>query len=121
MPDTIAPLGSERIPLRPPKSLASCYDIVLSAQTNPQRAFAASLGMCWVGPGKPRAKYERSFSPLQYGGEVLDELLSRGISIGDIQTAGILAFGLVSKAIVPAEAVSETEGFSVAPGNSTSK
>ena len=50
------------------------------------RLQAALVGLAWTGPGKPRAKY--GGDPLAYGGAVLDEMIERGVSFGDIASAG---------------------------------
>ena len=118
---TIAPLGNGQVPLRPPQSLAQCYDLLIAAQTSPLRANAAALGLCWVGPGRPKAKFEATYSALAYGGQVLDELLARGLTAAEVTTAGVIAYGLVCGQVVGEQEVKADEDFSEAPGESISR
>lgn len=50
------------------------------------RVGAAAVGLAWRGQGKPKAKYEGD--PMAYGGQVLDELVARGIPLDQIMQAG---------------------------------
>lgn len=115
-------LGGEKITLARPRSYAARYDVLVASGQNQSRALVAALGLCWVGPTRPRARYERTHNPLTYGGEVLDELVERGLRRGDILAAAVQAWPLATEGLADAEAVKEVEGKSEAPeGDSTSR
>ena len=97
------------VTLRPLDSFALQADIVpLGAAASDEgnlgklaRIQAALVGLAWTGPGKPKAKYQGD--PLTYGGAVLDDLIGRGVSFGDIASAGgmlliLAAAGFASRA-----------------------
>jgi hypothetical protein len=100
-------LGAHTVPLKAPASFLIRREIALAVGTNAIRGLCAALGVCWA--GKPlRAKY--NFSPLPYGGEVFDELLTLGIPEAEIYAAASKALELCVD--VPTEdGVSRAAGF----------
>lgn len=134
MPDlTTVALGDATVTLQPPASFSACYDVLASSGTNALRAMAAALGMCWRRPAPrpasedgakrpsiapPRARYEASYSPLAYGGEVIDDLVKRGFTMPQIQAAALAAYQLVAAATVNKSEVEDVEGNSGAPEGS---
>lgn len=124
-------LGTSTIQLRRPASATQRYEIWLASVVSPDRAFAAALGSCLPAQGKGAPlelvhRYEMTYSPLAYGGQVLDELLDKGLSRAEIRTAGIIAHNFISEEFVDdaglpagADAEQRTEDFSAAPGSAT--
>lgn len=112
-------LGSIEIKLVPPTSYSIRYETSISAANNQLRAFAAALGLCSATAGKRdklqiKARYTDSFNPLQYGGEVLDELVARGYTTVEVMAAGVVAYGVISDGVfhLTEEAVEATADFS---------
>lgn len=114
-------LAGKPVRLAIPPSYSLAQDIVLAAATNPLRAFAAALGACWTGPGRPKATYQGcGYSAHAFGGQVRDELVGRGVPSNDITAAGSEAFTLLAEVIIPADEVDQAEGNSEAPAPSIS-
>lgn len=112
-------LGGEEIKLVAPKSQMACAEIYDAIVTNQPRAFAAALGVCWQGEGRPRARYGADL--YSYAAAVYDELAER-YSSDELRTAGAIAWSLVASArrVVPKGAVEDRAGFSEAGGPATS-
>lgn len=106
-------IGEETFDLVLPPSFAVRYDIAIAGAGNQHRAFAAALGACWGNPKtRPRARYGSPFDVADYGGRVLDELVSRGIPPAEILAAGIVAYNLLGEsAFAGAEVDEAAEGF----------
>lgn len=106
-------LGGDDVALAAPTSTASRWDVYSAATSNANRAFAAALGLCWQGKGKPKTRLAaHKFEPLSYGGAVLDELVERGITVPEILGAGLRAWQLCGDGLITAQEVEEVEGFS---------
>lgn len=115
------PVGRHQVRLEVPDSFALRHELVAAAADNPARAFAACLGACWKGAGRPKASYTASkYDPLVYGGAVIDELAGRGATMREIMAAGAAAFKLMAPTIVSEREVADREGFSGGEGVSTS-
>ena len=113
-------LGGAEVRLGLPKSYSVCFDVVVAAGQNTLRAFCAALGLCWQGKGRPRARYDASgYNALAYGGQVLDELVARGLTPGEVHAAGAIAFNLMAEQIITEDEVADAEGNSEAPEPST--
>lgn len=106
-------LGPHEFAPRLPASYTERREITLAFATSPERASCAALGRCWVGPGKPAAKYE--YEPLAYGGAVMDELVARGLPVPSILAAAGQAWRLVADGVLDLKVVEEAEKNSVAP------
>tara|TARA_R110002096_G_scaffold155034_4_gene319239 strand:- start:680 stop:1021 length:342 start_codon:yes stop_codon:yes gene_type:complete len=105
-------IGDREVRIVAPDSLTLRHEIVAAAGSNWRRAFGAALGICWRGAGKPSTRYAAcDYSPLKYGGEVIDELTSRGDDLGEIMTAGGEAFALLTEGIITEKEVKETADF----------
>lgn len=104
-------VGGRSVQLHRPGSISVQYEIVYSAATNEQRAFAAALGACWDRLGK-RVQYR--YDPLPYGGRVIEHLLEHGWTYPEIIQAGQIAFAYLARDIISASEVEEAEGFSEA-------
>jgi len=104
---TTVQLGAHTVPLKAPASFLIRREIALAVGTNAIRGLCAALGVCWA--GKPlKAKY--NFSPLPYGGEVFDELMTIGIPEAEIYAAASKALELCVD--VPTEdGVARAAGF----------
>ena len=89
IPKTVK-VGSREVVLTLPKSMSVRYDVAAYYNVNSTRALAAALGLCWGAGviGRPKAKYEDTFNVGVYGGQVFDELLSKGVSAQEIALAG---------------------------------
>ena len=114
---THAQVGEFNVRMGTPKSIALRYDLAQAAQTNPLRAQAAALGMCWEagGTAKPPAQWSRfNCDPMAYGGAVIDELSRRGVPLGVVVHAGQVAFIHMMKDLPTQEEVAAHEDFSEA-------
>lgn len=115
-------LGGQSVQLQAPASIQTAYDVVIAAgpKKNSQRAMNAALGLCWESDDKPSADFEESYNPLKYGGEVFDELVSRGLSPAEISAAASVAWDLVLDLIPDMEKVDAAEGNSESQEEPTS-
>lgn len=109
IPKTVK-VGAREVVITLPKSLSVRYDVASFYSSNPTRACAAALGLSWGGLGRPKAKYEASYNVGTYGGEVFDELLSRGVPAAEIITAGTWAYVAICRSLPKAEEVDKAEG-----------
>ena len=110
-------IGRREVALTPPPSMSILLDVAHLGTRNWTRACAAALGVCWRGPGRPTVSYKAcGYDPAEYGGKVLDQLIERGESLGELTTAGAVAYVLVGEALpeVDATEVAETADFSAA-------
>lgn len=104
-------VGGKDVGLTLPKSFALRNEIAVAGITNWQRAVVAALGVCWTGPGKPKAKYESTYSPMEYGGEVIDELVERGLDPADLWEPAAKAYYLVTSSLLAESEVADKEVF----------
>ena len=111
------------VPLPVPGPFALRLDLYWAAGRNQRRGPAAALGLCWAGADPPKAQIRRygEADILEYGGLVMDELIARGISWDEIQTAAIQAWALIAESVGPmlqdlptAEEVHQAEDFTEA-------
>ena len=109
IPKTVK-VGNREVVITLPKSLSVRFDVVAFYAKNPQRACAAALALCWGGLGRPKSKYESSYSIGQFGGEVFDELQERGATPAEIITAGTWAYVAICRSLPRAEEVDRAEG-----------
>ena len=106
-------INGQEIALQMPKSFAVRNEIAAAGVQNLHRAVMAALGVCWQGSARPRVKYESSYSPLIYGGQVTDELCNdRGIAWVDAFSAGVVAYRLICESLPREDEVSRIEGNS---------
>lgn len=112
-PGVSVQVGKQTVQLLLPPSFALRYEIGLAGSTNWQRAIFAALGVCWSGPGAPKVKYAGSYDPLVYGGEVLDELVARGLRPKDAWDAAATAYRFLTDSVVGEAEVADAENFSV--------
>lgn len=97
-----------------PPALAVRWDVVQLGTNNAHRGFAAALGVCWRGPGRPKAttRYNAA-DPAEFAGRVLEELLERdGVDMADVLEAGGRAFALIARSIVGQDEVNAALGNS---------
>ena len=111
LPKTVK-VGQREVTISLPKSLSVRFDVAAFYPSNPTRACAAALGLCWGGLGRPKAKYESTYSIGAYGGEVFDELVQRGVSPAEIVAAGSTAFVAICRSLPKADEVDKAEGNS---------
>lgn len=101
-----------------PKSLTYAVECVGQMGVNATRGLGACLGVAWTAGksrGAPKARLDKcGYSVAVYGGRVVDELLERGVSLADLQRAGVAAMEFLSEGI-PSE-VDETVDFTEANG-----
>ena len=104
-------IQGKAIRLQLPRSFAQRNEIAAAGVTNLHRACVAALGVCWQGAGRPKVRYESSYSPLIYGGAVTDELCSdRGIPWAEVFSAGVVAYTLIAESLPREDEVSRLEG-----------
>jgi len=110
---TTVTLAGVDVPLEAPASASARWDVYSAATSNPNRAFAAALALCWTGKNKPRTQLARHrFDALAFGGAVLDELVSRGVPLPEVIGAGLVAWRLCGEGLITGEEVEAAEGFS---------
>lgn len=120
METTTVKVGAIMVPLTAPTSVSLRADVCVAANLNMQRAGGAALGLCWSGPGKPKAKLAKYKHVLnEYGGAVIDELAATGVPLVEIFAAGTTAIAMCSDGLVWSAEVDEAEGFSEAGAPST--
>lgn len=115
-------VGDHTVRLGLPRSYAMRFEIRVAANDNALRAAAAALGACWLAGGSPNApRLKYSYQPLKFGGDVLDDLVGRGVSELDIIRAGQVALAHLAQHDLTEDEVSGAEGNSEAgTGGSTS-
>lgn len=114
---TTVKVGDRQVQLSPPASMASRYDLLLAYSKSPTRAAHAALGLCWTGPGRPKAP--ASYDVCEYGGRVMDELCARGVSPVLSMAAAIAAFNVAIEGLIAESEVEDREGNSGDPEGST--
>lgn len=99
-----------------------CSDIVNLYNSSQLRAYGAALGVCWRGKtGRPKASLAAlGFNVGAFGGEVVNELASRGVPMADIVKAGIVCFEVVAQGFLSSEAVKGAQDFSKPAGGDSS-
>lgn len=110
-------LGKRLLDLVLPASYAVRHEIVVAAGTNPNRGFAAALGVCCARiakmEGMQGVKYD--YQPLVYGGRIIDALIgTKQVTMAEIQTAGIKAYDMIVDSLVTEDEVKRAEGNSEA-------
>lgn len=111
-PENTVTIGGQTWQPRLPKSFTLRQDLILGSASNPRRAAAAALGVCWAGKNPPKTQYHRSgWDPMAYGGGVMDELVGRGIPWDEVYAAGMVCLSVVIDAHVGEEEVAEAENF----------
>lgn len=114
---TTVTLAGVDVPLKAPASASARWDVYSAATSNPNRAFAAALALCWDGPNKPRTRLAaHRFDALSWGGAVLDELVERGVPLPEVIGAGLRAWQLCGEGLITGEEVKDAEGFSSGEG-----
>ncbi len=85
---------------------------VVKLGLNPELAFAAAIGLCWRGPGRPSARWTAA-DPAAYAEAVFDELVGRaGVTYGEIVEVGAALFGRIVDTLPTAAEVKEAQGNS---------
>lgn len=113
-------IQNAEIVLSAPSSYSARWDVYSAAASNPNRSFAAALGLCWRGPTAPKARLaQHKFDALSYGGAVMDELVARGVPVADIMNAGVQAWHLCGEGLITATEVEDAENFSDGGDTST--
>ena len=108
-------IGEDEIRLALPDSLMLRYEVSHLLVSNFQRGICAALGICWRGPGRPKVSFAHcQHNMAVYGGQVFDELMSRGIDYEEILSAGGEAIRLVHQGLVSSDEVEEVESFTEA-------
>lgn len=108
--DNTITIGGLPVPIKLPELESVRQDLAteLHAGRNGHRVWAAAVGLCWAGPRRLRADFVRSrFDVLAYGGEVYDELRSRGASGAEIIEAGVRCWRLLNG--LPLDSATEEE------------
>ena len=91
------------------------YELLQAAEENPMRGMAAAVGACWSSGGRPKARLAGCrHNVMVYGGQVLDELLARGVDLPSFADAGRQALILLAGSLPVAADVDAAEGFSEA-------
>lgn len=111
-PENTVTIGGETWQPRLPKSFTLRQDLILGSASNPRRAAAAALGLCWAGKSPPTAQYQRlNWDPMAYGGAVMDELVARGLAWDEVYAAGMICLSKVVESHIGETEVSEAENF----------
>lgn len=97
-----------KVTFRVPPSFAIRNEIAYSATSNPQRAYAAALGVCW-GDLQRRVRYR--MDPLDYGGRVIDYLGGEGWDYLEIVGAGQLAYAHLTRGLFSEKEVRDVANF----------
>ena len=106
---------------RLPRSFTLRQDLIVGSASNPRRAASAALGICWNGPNRPSAQYQRSgWDPMAYGGAVMDELVERGIPWEEIYQAGMMCLSAIVESHIGEPEVATAENFTEAEAGSIS-
>lgn len=115
------PVGEHTVPLITPASYTVRYEVWTSGVYSEVRAACAALGLCWGDRATaPKARYEATYSVYIYGGQVLDELVARGIPAREVLAAGGVAYRQICSEWAPTEQeIAAAEDFSAAPEPST--
>jgi len=115
-------IGGQSVTFKPIEAAHLRMDLAQGMFQNQSRAFAAALGMAWVGEGKPKANLSRCrYDVLQYGGLVINELVKRGISAMQVITYGAAVYAkcVTLDGIVSDDEVKEAAGFSESEEDTT--
>ena len=111
-PENTVTIGGETWKPRLPKSFTLRQDLIMAIGSNPRRAAAAALGLCWAAKNPPSAQYQRNnWDPLAYGGAVMDELVARGLDWGEVYTAGMICLSQLVDIHISEPEVQEAENF----------
>lgn len=85
---------------------------VVKLGTAPDLAFAAAIGLCWRGPGRPSVRWNAA-DPAGYGEAVFDELIGRaGVTHGEIIEVGAELWNQILDSLPTADEVKEASGNS---------
>jgi hypothetical protein len=90
------------VKLKAPSSMAVKYQIMELATGSPMICCAAALGVCWSDVKAPRVRWKTGHAA-EYGAQVLDFLLGRGMGIDAVSEAGSRACGLITESLPSAE------------------
>ena len=105
-------LGGATWKPEPPRDFALSNDIVLLAQHSLYRAFGAALAATWRAGHRPKASFRAcKYDAGMFGGQVLNELVGRGIPMEEIIVAGAVAYEAVASVFVDATEVRAAEDF----------
>ena len=116
-PENTVTIGDQTWTPRLPRSFTLRQDLILGSASNPRRAAAAALGLCWAGKSPPKAQYHRAgWDPMAYGGAVMDELVERGLAWDEVYAAGMICLSHVVDAHLGEEEVAPAENFTDAAG-----
>lgn len=112
-----------KVRLALPKSQTIAIECTGMLQNSPVRGLGACLAACWqagAGRGAPKASLTAcNYNVGLWGGKVVDELFGRGLTMADLQRAGMVAYNLLIGSLITEQEVKAAEGFSEAPEGST--
>lgn len=112
-------LGGEDVTLERPDDVMLRMEIWELGGASMGRARAAALGICWRGLSRPEASLRQCRYDLGlYAGQVLAELVKRGIPKLQILKAGAVAYGLVVRDLLTADDIEAAKGNSEGEGDS---
>lgn len=115
LPKTVK-LGDATIPLKMPESHALRWDIMALGGSNFPRACAAALGACWHGKTRPKVTYGQcGYAAGEFGGRVIDLLVSQGHQVSAIVEAASDIYLAVSESVLPEAEVQAAEDFTGTP------
>ena len=105
-------LGGQTHVGRLPASFAARDDVLSAAVHNWRRACCGALGLCGASSLniKPTLK-AAGYSPLEYGGMVLDHLMGRGFGRDEIMAAAIICWNKIAESMPKEQEVKEKEDF----------
>ena len=107
-------LAGQAVELRAPDRQAPAWDVLQAraqyGERAPMRVLSAALGVC-TARDPERELQKRRYDILRYGGEVLEEWLSKGASYAAVVEAGGKALAILAETVVPADKVEEEARF----------
>jgi len=107
------------IEIAPPKSYATCWDVAQFGLRNRDRALSAALCLSLPVksfPGESRKNPRPSLVGADFnlgvlGGMTTDQLIKAGVTMGEIQIAGVTAYTMITNSIYGAKELADSEDF----------
>lgn len=107
-----------------PDDAALAFDLSILASNSPGRACAGALIATWGvqrANQRPPINYsEHNYNAGAFGGACFNELIKRGVPLGEVLSQGRVALDALRASIITAEEVEAAEGFSGPSEESTS-
>ena len=104
------------IEIAPPKSYATCWDVAQFGLRNRDRALSAALCLSLPTKSFPGESPRPSLVAADFnlgvlGGMATDQLIKAGVTMGEIQIAGVTAYAMITDSIYGAKELADSEDF----------